>query len=361
MATPSDRALKDINASLNASNSSSGINGDKDAFTAAGYKIRPPVDLRYPPPSDQITNDYPPIFQNNCRFRPFAEDLNPLNETPRWQKDLERQFNIIFKESVLVDYPIDEMATWTLQIVGSPTKVKMRTLAMAVFMHWTRMQFDSGNPNVAADELVFLIGRISHHLESVSLYAKQDFVDELNILCVEKLKITWRWFVDVSTGKDIPLPRENLLARVVAMITMLGHLFRGGHLQHAGALVALEDLAAFAPLPDAVATIYALLLQLGPKFAIQGPGWHFLHGLLAKLTQFTVGRVPVDPLCQLVFAMKTLAEEWQSSAHTTLYHTSTSIPRPKEQVQPKPTSGYNLQPCLHPGPYPPAHVHYPQM
>ncbi|KIJ16778.1 hypothetical protein PAXINDRAFT_98583 [Paxillus involutus ATCC 200175] len=345
MATVVKRDLKLPGYSSNTSCSSSVNLSTGDALIDASYNVRPPVGLRNPPPSDQVVNDYPPIFQNTSRFRPFAEDLDP--ETPRWQKDLDRQFTIIFKESVLSDYSIDEMATRTLQIVGSPTKSKIRSLSLAVVMHWTRMQFNSGNLNVSASEVVLLVSRISHHLGCMSVHAKQDFLQELVVLCLEKLKITWRWFVDVSTGEVLPLPRENLLVRVMAVITMIGHLFRGGQLQYGGALAGLEYLAAFMPLPDAVAAIYTLLLQLGPKFATEEKGWHFLHHLFAKLSKFTLGRLPVDPICQLVFAINTLVEEWQNSLRTTLYRT----------CAPRFASRGNLQPA------PPSYGqhHYPQM
>ncbi|KIK98710.1 hypothetical protein PAXRUDRAFT_9360 [Paxillus rubicundulus Ve08.2h10] len=320
MATVVECDLNVYRCSSDTSSSSSTDLGTRDAPMDAGYNVRPPLGLCNPPPSDQTVTDYSPIFHNTSRFRPFAEDINP--ETPRWQKDLDRQFTIIFKESVLSDYSIDEMATRTLQIVGSPTKSKVRSLSLAVVMHWTRMQSDSGNLNVSAPEVVFLVSRISHYLECISVHAKQDFLQELVVLCLEKLKITWRWFVDVSTGEELPLSRESLLVRVMAIITMIGHLFRGGQLRHGDALAGLEYLATFMPLPDAVATTYTLLLSLGPKFATEENGWHFLHHLFAKLSKFTLGRLPLDPICQLVFAINTLVEEWQSSLRTTLYHTS---------------------------------------
>ncbi|KAF9246159.1 hypothetical protein BU15DRAFT_70275 [Melanogaster broomeanus] len=308
MATVTERYLKDPGSSSNPSSSASA----RAAPIAAGYNVGPPVDLR-DPPSDQVVVDYPPIFANPCRFRPFEEDLNPLTETPRWQKDLDHHFTIIFKESVLSDYSIDEMATRTLQIVGNPTALKIRGLAQAVLIHWTRMQFDSGDMNVSATELVALVSRISRHLGCVSVHAKQDFLDELTL-------------VEVSTGEQLPLSRENILTRVVAIITIIGHLFRGSQLPYGGALAGLEYFAGFTPLPQAVATIYALLLRLGPEFAIQAKGCHFIRCLLAKLSQFTVGRLPVDPLCQLVFAINALVEEWQRSTRTTLYHTSVNLP-----------------------------------
>ncbi|KAF8843567.1 hypothetical protein BDN67DRAFT_964026 [Paxillus ammoniavirescens] len=325
MATVSERDFKLPGCS--SANPSTG-----DSLIDASYNVRPPVGLWNPPPSDQVVNDYPPIFQNTSRFRPFAEDVDP--ETPRWQKNLDSQLTIIFKQSVLSHYSIDEMAIRTLQIVGSPTKSKVRGLSLAVVMHWTRMQSDSGNLNVSASEVVFLVSRISHHLGCISVHAKQDFLQELVVLCLERLKIIWRWFVDVPPGEVLPLPRENLLVRVVAIITIMGHLFRGGQLQHRGALAGLEQLAAFMPLPDAAAAIYALLLQLGPKFATEENGWHFLRHLVAELSRFTLGRLPVDPICQLVFAISTLVEEWQR--RTTLY----SAPRfaPRGNLQPVPPS-----------------------
>ncbi|KAH7889405.1 hypothetical protein F5I97DRAFT_1844078 [Phlebopus sp. FC_14] len=271
--------------------------------------------------AQEVPSDSSPIFRNNSCFQPFAEDLNPLAETPRWQRDLDRQFTIIFKNSVLSDYCIDEMAIRTLQIIGSPTKLKMRGLAMACFLHWTRLQFDLGNPNACADKVTFLINRISHHLVSISDRARQDFQDELSSLCVEKLYLTWCWLVEAGT--QLPLPHENILPRVVANIVMFGHLFRAGRVQHGTALRVLEHFSTFLPLPDAVAMIYMLLLQLGPTFA-NGSCWHFLYGLLANLMQLSIGRLPADPLCQLIFAAKRLVEEWQV-IRTTLYHTGSPV------------------------------------
>lgn len=96
------------------------------------------------------------------------------------------------------------------------------------------------------------------------------------------------------------MPRQNLFMRVMAVVAMISHLFHGGQLQHGVALNSLSYIAALSPWPDAIAIIYALLHELGPKFAFAQAGWHFIRCLLAKLVPLTVDRVHVDPLCQLV-------------------------------------------------------------
>lgn len=88
--------------------------------------------------------------------------------------------------------------------------------------------------------------------------------------------------------------------RVMAVVAMIGHLFRSDQLQYSTALNGLEYLATMSPWPDAVAIIYALLHELGPRFALEQAGWHFIQRLLADLFALTVVRVRVDPLCQLV-------------------------------------------------------------
>lgn len=98
----------------------------------------------------------------------------------------------------------------------------------------------------------------------------------------------------------LPAPRENLFMRVMAVVAMISHLFRGGQLQYDTALDGLGYVAMMSPWPDAVAIIYALLHELGPKFALEQAGWHFTQRLLAELFPLTVRRVHVDTLCQLV-------------------------------------------------------------
>lgn len=98
------------------------------------------------------------------------------------------------------------------------------------------------------------------------------------------------------------MPRENLFMRMIAVVAMISHLFRGGQLQCGAVLDGLGYVAMMSPWPDAVAVIYALLHELGPKFALEQAGWRFIQRLLIELFPLTVGRVHVDPLCQLVCA-----------------------------------------------------------
>lgn len=88
--------------------------------------------------------------------------------------------------------------------------------------------------------------------------------------------------------------------RLMAVVAMISHLSRGGQLQYGAALDGLWYVATMSPWPDAVAVIYALLHELGPNFALEQAGWYFIQRLLADLFPLTVGRVRVDPLCQLV-------------------------------------------------------------
>ncbi|KAL4067905.1 hypothetical protein V8B97DRAFT_1393262 [Scleroderma yunnanense] len=243
------------------------------------------------------------------RFRPFAEDLD--HPQTQWESDIDEHFRNIFKISALMEASIvDEAATRTLQIIGNPTKLRMRGLAMACFLHWTRLQFESGNVNAGADKITSFIGRICRHLSGVSVRARLDFEDELCSLCIEKLHLIWRWFVDASAGKEPPLPRESLLGRIMAIVPMLGHLFRGGHVQHEVVLHTLHYLAMFLPSPDALRTINAILLNVGPAFYTQD-GCRFLHDILMKLQVFTMKQSYVDPLCQLARTTQRLVKEWQ--------------------------------------------------
>lgn len=143
----------------------------------------------------------------------------------------------------------------------------------------------------------------------------------------------------------LPIPRKSLFMRVMAIVAMISHLFHSGQLQYGAVLNGLGYIAIMSPWPDAVAIIYALLHELGPRFALEPAGWHFVQHLLANLLPLTVGRVRVDPLCQLVCrtlllsrnitdriakvsAIDTLVAEWHNRTQVTLYHT-----RPKGNNQ----------------------------
>jgi hypothetical protein len=135
----------------------------------------------------------------------------------------------------------------------------------------------------------------------------------------------------------LPIPRKSLFMRVMAVVAMISRLFHGGQLQYGAVLDGLGYIAIMSPWPDAVAIIYALLHELGPSFALEPAGWHFVQRLLADLLPLTVGRVDVDPLCQLVrltllsrnstnrtikvSAINTLVAEWDNKTQVTLYHT----------------------------------------
>jgi len=126
--------------------------------------------------------------------------------------------------------------------------------------------------------------------------------------------------------------------RVMAAVAMISSLFHGGQLQYRVILHGFEYIAIMSPWPDSVAIIYALLHKLGPRFALERAGWHFVQHLLADLFPLTVRRVHVDPLCQLVcltlllprsttekvtkvFAINSLVVEWHNRTQVTLYHT----------------------------------------
>ncbi|KAG8217859.1 hypothetical protein J3R82DRAFT_6025 [Butyriboletus roseoflavus] len=293
-----------------------------DAQFYMGHDVAPPVQesLSNLGPTNRPVNGDPPM-PRTCRFAPFDEHLNELVRTPRWQKDLDDHFTNIFKRSVLSGCPIDDVVERALWIIGRPTQVKIRGLALVIYMHWMRMQFRCKDTNVSAPEIVALISRITDHLGWRSVHAQKDFVDELSYLCIEKLKLTWRWYVAVVTRGALPIPRENLFMRVMAVVAMISHLFRSGQLQFGTALNGLGYIAMMSPWPDAVAIIYALLHELGPRFALEQPGWHFIQRLLADLFPLTMGRVRVHPLCQLVTAINTLVAEWHNRTRVTLYHT----------------------------------------
>ncbi|KAI9570468.1 hypothetical protein HD554DRAFT_2170075 [Boletus coccyginus] len=269
------------------------------ANSARDSGVQFPVARSNTGPADQLVS-VDPWTPSTCHFAPFDEHLNELVETPRWQKDLDDHFTNTFKEFVFSERSIDNMATRALQIIKSPTRAKICGLALAVYTHWMRMQFRCKDTNVFTPEIVTLISRITDHLGRMSVHARKDFLDELGCLCIEKLKLTWRWYVAVVIHGVFPVPRKNLFMRVMAAIAMISSLFHGGQLQYRVILHGFEYIAIMSPWPDSVAVIYGLLHKLGPRFALERAGWHFIQHLIADLSPLTVGRVHVDPLCQLV-------------------------------------------------------------
>lgn len=101
-----------------------------------------------------------------------------------------------------------------------------------------------------------------------------------------------------NEGKSL-LSREWLLVRMTALVPILGHLYRGGHVQQEVVVHTLQYLSTFFPLPDALQTFNAILLGIGPAFLSRG-GCKFLHDILTELQGFTLGRSPLDRFCQLV-------------------------------------------------------------
>ena len=125
---------------------------------------------------------------------------------------------------------------------------------------------------------------------------------------------------------------------MMTAVAMTSYLFRGGQLRYGTILDGLGYIARMSPWQDAVAVVYALLHELGPNFALEPAGWHFVHRLLAQLFPLTEGRSHVDPICQLVrsalllsrnttntiakvSAINALVVEWHNRAQVTLYHT----------------------------------------
>ena len=131
-----------------------------------------------------------PITHTSC-FRPFSDD--PDLPPPRWQSDIDEYIRSIFSVFILwKSFMINEAAAKTLQLVGNPTKLKMRGLAMACFAQWLRLQSDSGDVNTGADKVSSFIGCLCHWLNRVSVRARLIFEDELSALCIDKLRLTWR-------------------------------------------------------------------------------------------------------------------------------------------------------------------------
>lgn len=96
------------------------------------------------------------------------------------------------------------------------------------------------------------------------------------------------------------MTRKNLFMRVMSVVVMTSYLFHGGQLRCYAVLDGLGYVAAMLPWSDPVAVMYALLCRLGPNFALEPAAWHFFQRLLTELLPLSVGRVPMDPLCQLV-------------------------------------------------------------
>lgn len=163
---------------------------DSDTQFSMNHDVAP---LTQEPPSNPGPTNRPvnddPRMPRTCRFAPFDE----LVATPSWQKDLDDYFTRIFKRSVLSESPIDGMVVRALQIIRRPTQARIRGLALAIFTQWMRLQFRCKDANVSGSEIVTLISRITDHLGWISVHAKKDFLDELNYLCIGKLKLTWRW------------------------------------------------------------------------------------------------------------------------------------------------------------------------
>ena len=181
-----------------------------DTQFSMGHDVAPPgvqgSVSRHGPTNQPVNND--PPMPRTCRFAPFDEHLNELVRTPHWQKDLDDHFTTIFKRSVLLEYPIDAVVARALRIIGRPTQAKIRGLALAVCMHWMRMQFHCKDVNVSAPEIVTLISRITDHLGWMSARPHKDFLEELNYHCIEKLKLTWRW---VRSGRILVITSSHSL------------------------------------------------------------------------------------------------------------------------------------------------------
>ncbi|KAF8557296.1 hypothetical protein OG21DRAFT_1601751 [Imleria badia] len=257
--------------------------------------------------------DAPMSSSRTGYLAPYDARYHVLDETTRWQKALDDHFTHIFTQSVLSQHPIDDVVVArTLHILARPTQAKIRVLALTLCTHWMRLQFRYKNARVYASEIVTLIARIADHLGRT-----------------ESLKLTWRWYVAVVSCCALPVPRKNLFMRVMTVVAMTSYLFHGGQLRYGTVLNGLGYIARMAPWQDAVAVVYAFLHELGPNFALEQAGWHFVQRLLAELFPLTEGRSHVDPLCQLVSAINVLVEEWHNKAQVTLYHT-----RPKGNIFP---------------------------
>ncbi|KIM62144.1 hypothetical protein SCLCIDRAFT_1215492 [Scleroderma citrinum Foug A] len=72
---------------------------------------------------------------------------------------------------------------------------------MACFLHWMRLQFNSGNVNTGAEKVAAFIRYI--YLHRLSVRARLDFEDELCPLCIDKLRLTWRWVCHSLSGRRL--------------------------------------------------------------------------------------------------------------------------------------------------------------
>lgn len=149
--------------------------------------------ISIPGPTNGPVNDIHLPMLRTCHFAPFEEHLDALVGIPRWFKDLDNHLTNVFKETVLSQRLIDAMVARTLQIIGSPTQVKIRGLVLAVCTHWMRLQCRCKNPNAYALEIITFVSRIADHLGRVLIHAQEEFLDAFNDLCIENLKLTWRW------------------------------------------------------------------------------------------------------------------------------------------------------------------------
>lgn len=86
--------------------------------------------------------------------------------------------------------------------------------------------------------------------------------------------------------------------RVVAVITIISHLFHGTQFRYSAAFNSLKHVNT--TLDPAIAIVYALLHELEPKLSLERDRWRFINCPLAKPTPLTVTRLPADPVHQLV-------------------------------------------------------------
>lgn len=163
---------------------------------------QPPLDHNVIPPAHEVPSNLGPtnppvntVVLSTCHTKPFGEHLNTLYETPCWQNALDDHLMNVFRESVLslAEHAIDAVVARTLCIVEPLTRARIWGLALAVCTHWTRLQFHCKNAHACAPGIVALISRMADRIGRLSVQAQRDFLDELNYLCVVKLKLTWRW------------------------------------------------------------------------------------------------------------------------------------------------------------------------
>ncbi|KAH7929722.1 hypothetical protein BV22DRAFT_106013 [Leucogyrophana mollusca] len=255
-----------------------------------------------------------PAFVHTRRFDPFAEDES-LDTVPTWQKDIDSELCLVFKEAFLANYPPDETAMRILRILGEPTKENIRILALEFFLHWSRFQFRTLNSNEYAMNVAIVADRLATGLARYSPTARLDFEVELSSVCVDRFQLAWHWFVNNTCGQVAPRHRRSLLLRVISILTMLSHLFRAGAIQRQPILRTLGFLSDFIPRHDAIASIYTFLLQLG--FSVYANvGIPFIRDIIARLDSHITRLVPSDPVVQLVLALKFLVGEWHKTQFT---------------------------------------------